>query len=89
MIDRKHTPLELMIGLHYYCSPYPYAVHDQAHANSPAVNSIKDMMLGKGLLVDNGEGDAKAGPALKTWIEAICSVPFPVMNWVIPEGDDD
>lgn len=80
----KHSPLTLMIGLHYYCMASKYAEGDQAHANSQAVNEIKDRMIAKGLLEIAGS-DVRKGSALTAWVEAICSVPFPVVRWVIPE----
>lgn len=79
------TPLEIMIALHYHTTSGKYSEHDLVHANSTAVVSAKARLNKLGLL-NRLEFDYEAGPALAVWVQALQNVPFPVQQWVIPNG---
>lgn len=85
------SPLEILIGIHYWTAVGDYSPEDPAHANSPGVRSCVKAMLGAGLLANGCRDPEKypsqyqAGPGLGVWIEALCVVPFPVQQWIIPK----
>lgn len=84
------SPLEIRIGIHYWTTVGDYGEDCQQHANSPAVRSYIRDMLAAGLLAEGSRDPERypskyqAGPGLGVWIEAICAVPFPIQQWVIP-----
>jgi hypothetical protein len=83
------SPLKILIGLHYWTTPTPYAEHEPDHASSPAVQeAVQDFIKG-GLLVERSvpsEYGSKyeATDALRVWVEALCNVRWPVQVWVVP-----
>lgn len=85
------SPLKIMIGLHYWTTPTPYAEHDPGHANSPAVRDAVQDFINAGMLVERetpGEYGSKyeATDAMRVWVEALCSVRWPVQVWVVPSA---
>jgi len=92
IIDWRNSPLTLQILLHYWTRPFDYAHNDPTHQNSPAVQSLLESFVSADLLARNTDlcehqgARYIAGPALSTYITAICNVPFPVQVWKIP-GD--
>lgn len=86
-------PLEIMIGLHYWTTPGPYAANEPSHANSPAVCEICRNFIERGLLVEGLSDRAKkygaayeSTEALGVWVNALCDVPFPIQKWIIPDS---
>jgi hypothetical protein len=85
------TPLGVRMALHYWTSPGPYASNEPSHANSSAVREMKDFMLKSGLLKFSPAGagrDYDAGPALETYVEALCNVQLPEQQWIIPKREE-
>lgn len=87
-----HAPLELLIAVHYYYSNgEKYVGYNTEHDNSEAVRLIKARMVEAGLLCEVSHpgptADYERTDALVVWIEAMCSVPFPIQKWVIPEKE--
>ena len=83
------SPLEIKIGLHYWTVATEYSWEDEMHRNSPATRNILGWFVRDGLLeklpVPTEYGATyKATEALGVWVEALCAVPFPVQQWVIP-----
>lgn len=68
-----------------------YAEHEPFHRDSSAVKAIFSGYVKDGLLTaiaPNEYGEVyKATEALGVWVAALCSVPFPVQRWIIPEQD--
>jgi hypothetical protein len=81
------TPLEISTGLWYYTRPGDYGLDNgDRNFNAPAVRETFKRFVDAGLLChcSTGEQNYKANePALKAWVEALCSVPFPVVKWVV------
>jgi hypothetical protein len=76
------TPLMVEIALHYYVN----SVTDFPRLNAPAVQLAMSVFMEHGLLEECDDGPQYQGTeGLTTWINALCSVPFPVQQWVIPE----
>lgn len=82
------SPLEIQMALHFWTRPTAYAEHEPEHRNSGAVKNILAWYVRDGLLEKipaNEHGETyKATDALGVWVEALCSVPFPIQKWVIP-----
>lgn len=82
------TPLHIQIAMHYHCHPGQY---EMVTTNETRRQYAEDLVRA-GLL--RKEGCLTSGPivgyaatdGLRVWIEAICSVPFPVQQWVIPSA---
>lgn len=72
------TPLGVEIMLHYYYSPVDYREGD---ITAPAVNSMLYDLCAEGMLMGNGTGPLRITDRGKVWVEAICSVPFPVLSY--------
>lgn len=89
------TPLEIQIALWYYTTRQgDYSPDDIFHRNSSACKFIYNKFVKKQLLyinnepiVNHNEPTYKAGPALECYINALCAIPFPVQQWVIPDVD--
>ena len=82
------NPLTVDIALWYYVRTVDYGkgVGDN-NFNAPAVQAAFRLLCEHGLL-ERGtrDGQVYAGTkALEAWVNAICSVPFPVQEWVIPK----
>jgi hypothetical protein len=80
------TPLHVQIAMHYHCRTDQY---EMVLTNETRRRYAEDL-VDVGMLARIGESgsDAVVGyrstDGLKVWIEAICSVPVPVQQWVIP-----
>lgn len=81
------TPLEISIGLWYHVRPGDYGLdHGDNNFNAPAVRETFKRFVDAGLLCHctSGKQNYEAnGPALKAWVDALCSVPFPTVKWVV------
>lgn len=82
------TRIELMMALHYSCSPMPYPERD-----SPHVRKTHERWLAKGFIVPASAHDRSVygteytgTDALRVWTEALMEIPEPVqvMRWEIP-----
>lgn len=78
------SPLEIQMALHYRCRPTPYAEHEPAHRNSPAVARVHRLFLARGYIVEASAQDFAAcrteyvaTEALHVWADALCAVPRP------------
>lgn len=84
------SPLQIQMLLHFWTRPTRYAEGDADHRNSPAVQALFGQFVSSGLLertVENEYGEVfKATDALGVYAEALCSVPWPVQVWVIPQA---
>lgn len=81
------TPLHIQIAIHYHVSRGPYA-HGTPHGNSTATNNFTDELYRAGLLRWNEEQQCFEGTeACKVWVNALCAVPLPVQQWVIPKSE--
>jgi hypothetical protein len=81
------TPLHILIAIHYYTSPGNYA-EGTPHCRSSATREYTQHLIDAGLLrptPGNERGDYEATDACKVWIDALCAVPFPVRQWVVPK----
>ena len=92
-MSADHSPLEIKIALHYWCYPHDYENAEGPHWNSPVVRDIIRRMQDAGLIVTLPvAADRPAiygrGPALRCYIDALCSIPWPVQVWKIPDGTD-
>lgn len=84
------TPLKINIALWYYCRPGDYGKnsHDN-NFTAPAVQeALKDFVDGGLLAVSPHGSEARyyGTEALKVWVDGLCSVPWPIQQWVIPEN---
>ncbi|MGX9392518.1 hypothetical protein ACWX0K_20575 [Nitrobacteraceae bacterium UC4446_H13] len=80
------SPLEIQIGLHYYCCADEF---DPERIDAPAVQSALKWFVETGLLekLDNPNpygATYKSTHGLDVWCNALTNVPFPVRKWVIP-----
>jgi hypothetical protein len=85
------TPLKIEIGLWYHCRPGDYGKNSgDNNFMAPAVqDAIQDFING-GLLARSPAGcEAQyfGTDALKVWVDGLCSVRWPVQQWVIPTGE--
>jgi hypothetical protein len=83
------TPLEICIALHYWTHTTDYGRDNGDHNfSASAVVAQRDQMVEAGLLIlGTGERTVRnydIGPALETYVNALCSVPWPVQKWVMP-----
>jgi len=80
------TPLEIEILMHYYTRGLDYRNGD---FTGPAVRDAIDRFVDLGLLYagEDTEGPEYIGnrKALAVYVNAICSVPLPVLTWAIPQ----
>lgn len=80
------TPLHLQIAIHYHVSPEQWPM-----LHVPIHQQYADDLKAAGLLrLADGSGGGPFANYEKTdglavWIDAICSTPFPVKQWVMPE----
>lgn len=82
------TPLEIKICLHYYAMVDEYEGGAGSHWYSPAVQEALRRLHQDGLLSFSPSGEPRLydrGPALECYVTALCSVPFPAQQWVIPQ----
>ena len=86
------TPLEISIALHYWTRPGDYgAGAPDFNIDAPAVIEQRQQMVNAGLLVQvNAPGRRyDAGPALECYVTALCNLPWPVQQWVMPVNIHD
>lgn len=84
------SPLDIMIGLHYWTTPTEYAADDPQHQRSSGVRERLAWMVRAGFLErleapNQYGGSYKATEGLGVWVEALCAVPYPMQQWVIPK----
>ena len=83
------TPLEISIALWYHCRNGDFGrFSGDNNYDSPAVQSAFKSFVNRGLLVLNAAPNDciyRGTPALKVYVDALCSVPLPVQQWVIPK----
>lgn len=76
------TPLQIEILMHYHCRANDYRDGD---FSASAVREAIDGFRGAGLLKDSGRGRIyEPSDGVSLYVEAICSVPLPVQQWVMP-----
>lgn len=83
------TPLEISIALHYRCRPGDYGKGmGDNNWTAPAVRDTIAFFVERGLLAKSPQGcEAEYYPtdALQVYVNALCNVPLPVQQWVIPD----
>jgi hypothetical protein len=82
-------PGEIAIAIHYWTTPGEYSADNTAHRESPFARDVHESFVKRGLLRKLDEPNAYGATyasteALGVYIDALCSVPFPVQQWVIP-----
>lgn len=87
------TPLELIMALHYCTVARPYSVDEPGHRYSQCVREIQRDWLARGYLeladpapVEPTDPDFRATEALRVWVHALCCVPKPVQEWIVPDA---
>lgn len=80
------SPVYLEIAIHYWTR---HGDFDRADAPACAA-AIEEMVRARILERVDSEKLSRVqkfvvGPAMSTWINALCSVPYPVPCWVIPD----
>lgn len=87
------TPLEISIALHYWTRVTDFGSEaPDFNINAPAVVEQRNQMVNARLLNPSyGDGGRlyMAGPALERYVNALCSVPWPVQKWVMPSGKEE
>jgi hypothetical protein len=83
------SPLEIGIALHYWTTPTEYDGGASEHFYSPATQEILSDFVSRGFLLHLDKpneygGMYRATEALGIWVDALCNIPFPVQQWVIP-----
>lgn len=75
------TPNDIEVILHFYCCPAPHPRID-----APAVESSIRQFIAAGLLEANPKSNSgyTVTDGGKMLIDAICDIPFPVRQWVMP-----
>lgn len=83
------SPLEISIAIHYHCRVDDYGRHNgDNNFHAPAVMEAIGRFQEAGLLtLTDGIPSYRATPGLAVWVDAICSVPMPIQQWVIPKCD--
>ncbi len=81
------TPLEISIGLWYWTRPGDYGLDNgDNNFQAPAVRDTFRRFVDAGLLCHCTTGEQNYEPnkpALKAWVDALCAVPFPKVQWVV------
>jgi hypothetical protein len=82
------TPLMIQILLHYHSVDGPYAEHNPGHRDSIAVRDQTAALLRDEMIVSDKQAAAgfRVTERGSTWVRAICYVPLPIMNWVVPKA---
>ena len=82
-----YSPLTLMILLHYHTTPKPYAEHEPAHADSPAVREAVNKLIQEDMIEPRNEpGLYRTSGRAAFFIEHLMNIPFPEQCWVIPDN---
>lgn len=86
------SPLQIEIALHYFSRGDDYRTVSQSPNayTPPAIVDVLALFVDSGLLrTDKRSGDfeRKYHPteALRVYVNAVCAVPLPVQQWVIPQ----
>jgi hypothetical protein len=82
------SPLIIAMGLHYYarCDDFePERLH------APAVQDALSVFVAHGMLQKLDEPNEYgatyvATDGLRVWCEALCSINWPVQEWIMPKG---
>lgn len=77
------APITIEIIIYYYCT----ADNGEDYRDSPAFRTNAKMLVEHGLLIETGKEDRKYTAnreACKIYIDTLCSIPFPEMQWIIP-----
>ena len=77
------SPLDLMILLHYYASPRPYAEHEPAHANSSAVKECTDNFINEDMLYKDEDGQWRTTERANVFINYLTTIRYPTQTWVM------
>lgn len=83
-------PLEISIALWYYTRPGDYGRGDgDNNFDAPSVQAALQGFVDAGLLKRNDPNSDLpqhfyGTDGLRVYVEALCSVPWPVQQWVIP-----
>lgn len=75
------TPIGIKILLHYWCSPDQFRDGD---FSPPVVSELLSDFVDAGLLKGNPRDGYEPTEALGVYVEAVCSVPLPMQQWIIP-----
>jgi hypothetical protein len=76
------TPLQIEILMHYACRACDYRDGD---FSAPSVREAIDSFRDQGLLRDSGmQRMYEPAEGVQIYIKALCAIPAPVMQWVIP-----
>jgi hypothetical protein len=80
------TPLHIKMLFHYHAVAEPYAMRHPEHANSAAVEEYRNDLLSANLIEpsDNSGSGFTTTERGRVYVDAICSVPWPVQKWVMP-----
>lgn len=84
------TPLEISIAIHYHCRPDDYGRHNgDNNFEAPAVQSALIGFTGAGLLKFSSDAvpSYSATPGLRVYVDALCHVPAPEQQWIIPSAN--
>ena len=81
------TPLQISIMLHYYTTAWDYRDGD---FSAPAVREtidyfVDEEMLGVADVAGKEVPYLRITPKGTVFVDALCAVPLPVRQWVIPE----
>lgn len=86
------TPLMIEIGLHYHTSAGDYGKGSgDNNWDSPIVQELIKSFVAGGLLAESPsrcEAKYYGTEALRVWVEALCTVRWPVQAWVVPGSDE-
>lgn len=83
------TPFELSILIHYHVSPTDFRDGD---FQAPALREVIDNFAKSGFLRlsmndETASSIYRATEKTNVFVEALCAVPEPVQQWIIPGGD--
>lgn len=84
------TPLHIEIAMHYHCRTGQYEMVTTNETRRQYADDLVDAGMLKRVPGPGPQATVEyaSTPGLAVWIKAICSVPFPVQQWVIPARDD-
>lgn len=87
---KRYPPLFIMMMLHYYALPGPYAENEPRHQASTACQKFHEQMVREQLLrrldePDNYGCGYEITQKGRAYVDALCVMPLPVAKWVIPE----
>lgn len=77
------SPGELMVMLHYHCSPVPYT----GPATPKWADEVVHRLWQMGLLAKNGAGEWESTERGKVYVQLVCATPLPMKRWVDPRTE--